>query len=98
MISPCPLEAICFSSSELSRPVLADIPKENLPLAASKVTHFSISKDLVTNMDRLFGGLAHIGKLITLPAQHTYNSFLDRHDQFTRHVEHYARTAKLDKN
>ncbi|MGI9283022.1 MAG: hypothetical protein ACR2PX_25785 [Endozoicomonas sp.] len=88
-----PLEAVCFSSSELSRAALSDIPRENLLRAKEKITHYSISKDLVSNAGRLLRGLAHTGKVITIPAKHAYNSFLDRHDKFTRHIEHYAKNA-----
>ncbi|KEQ16249.1 hypothetical protein [Endozoicomonas numazuensis] len=88
-----PVEAVCFSSSELNRVALSDIPRENLAKAEEKITHYTISKDLVSNTGRHLRGLAHTGKVITLPAKHAYNSLLDRHDKFTRHIEHYARNA-----
>ncbi|WP_422134022.1 hypothetical protein [Endozoicomonas sp. ALD040] len=86
-----PVEAVCFSSAELSRAALSDIPRENLASAHEKVTHYKVSKDPVTLAGKFISGLSHTGKVITLPAKHAYDSFLDRHDKFTKHIEHYAK-------
>ncbi|WP_257276372.1 MULTISPECIES: hypothetical protein [unclassified Endozoicomonas] len=90
-----PIEAVCFSSAELSRAALSDIPRENLASAHEKVTHYTISKDPVTLAGKFISGLSHTGEVITLPAKHAYSSFLDRHDKFTKHIEHYAKNASL---
>ncbi|WP_062270723.1 hypothetical protein [Endozoicomonas arenosclerae] len=88
-----PVQAVCFSSSELSRKALSDIPRENLAQASQLVTHYNVSKDLVANTGRIFRGLSQAGKVMTIPAKYAYSSLLDRHDKFTRHIEHYARNA-----
>ncbi|WP_252179674.1 hypothetical protein [Endozoicomonas sp. 4G] len=88
-----PVAAVCFSSAELSRAALSDIPRENLASARDKVTHYTISKDPVTLAGKFIGGLSHTGEVITLPAKHAYDSFLDRHDKFTKHIEHFAKNS-----
>lgn len=87
-----PLEAICFSSAELHPRVLKQIPAENRQQALEKITHYNVKRDWVPNMGKLLRQLTHVGKVVTIGAEHAYNSPLDRHDKFTRHIEHFARS------
>ncbi|WP_263078885.1 hypothetical protein [Endozoicomonas sp. Mp262] len=87
-----PVEAICFSSAELGKAMRGDISEERKATAARYVTHYKIKGDPVPNLGNIAGELGHLGKVVTLPAEHAWNSPIDRHDKFTRHIRHFLNT------
>ena len=85
-----PVKAVCFASAELGDKLLDDIPPEHRVAASHFITHYLIEGDLVPRVGTLLPGLELPGQIITLPARHPWDSPLDRHDQFVRHVRHFC--------
>ena len=85
-----PVKAVCFASVELGDQLLEDIPAEHRVAAGYFITHYLIEGDLVPKIGTLLPGLELLGQVITLPARHPWDSPLDRHDQFVRHIRHYC--------
>ena len=90
LCQPTPVTAICFASAELGDKLLADIPVEHRVAARHFITHYLIEGDLVPKVGTVLPGLELLGLIITLPSQHPWDSPLDRHDQFVRHVRHFC--------
>ncbi|USE35054.1 hypothetical protein [Endozoicomonas sp. SCSIO W0465] len=88
-----PVKAICFSSAELGKEMRDSIPEKTKAQAARYITHYNIQGDIVPNIGRVAHGLGHIGKVTTLPAEHSWNSPLDRHDKFTRHINNFVTSS-----
>lgn len=99
-----PVHAICFSSAELGKQMQASIPEETKANAASFVSHYYVEGDAVPVMSknalikRLGGQLGHLGTIATLPADSKSASGLDRHDKFTRHIQHFAKPQDVSKS
>ena len=85
-----PVNAVCFASAELGELLLEDIPGEHRVAASHFITHYLIEGDLVPKVGTLLPGLELLGLIITLPSQHRWDSPLDRHDQFVRHIRHFC--------
>ena len=85
-----PVQAICFASAELGDKLLGDIPTEHRVAASHFITHYLIEGDLVPKVGTLLPGLELLGLIYTLPSQHPWDSPLDRHDQFVRHIRHFC--------
>lgn len=85
-----PVHAICFSSAELGRGMRESFTDEQKAHATRYVTHYNIKGDVAPNVGKVIGHLGHIGKVVTLPAEHAWSSPVDRHDKFTRHINHFA--------
>ena len=45
---------------------------------------------MIPNVGKVAKNVGHIGKVVTLPAEHTWNNPLDRHDKFTRHIRKFV--------
>lgn len=85
-----PVKALCFASAELGDKLLSDIPAEHRVAASHFITHYLIEGDLVPKVGTLLPGLELLGLIFTLPPQHPWDSPLDRHDQFVRHIRHFC--------
>lgn len=92
-----PVHAICFSSAELGKEMRESIPEETRANAAAHIHHYYIEGDAVPTMGdnaliKKTGKPGHIGKVTTLPADDEGAGGLDRHDQFVRHIHHFAKS------
>ena len=85
-----PLEAICFSSAEMGREMHDSLTSEQKANASRYVTHYNIKGDMIPNVGKVAKKVGHIGKVVTLPAEHAWNNPLDRHDKFTRHIRAFV--------
>ena len=85
-----PLKAECFCSAQLGSGMQNELPEESKAHAADYVTHYNIKGDLVPKMGNMRNGLGHIGNVVSLPAEHAWNSPVHRHDRFDLHVDHFA--------
>lgn len=85
-----PLKAECFCSAQLGSGMQKELPEESKKNAANYVTHYNIKGDLVPKLGNMRNGLGHIGNVVSLPAEHAWNSPVDRHDRFDRHIEHFT--------
>ncbi len=87
-----PIQAICFSSTELGSNIHDNFSEWQKDNASRHVTHYHIEGDAVPNASKVFGGLGHLGKVITVPSDSKISGPLDRHGQFNRHINHYAKS------
>ena len=89
-----PSNAICYASVELGEKLLTDIPPEHSSKAGDFIIHYLIEGDLIPRVGTLLPGLKLLGRVVTLPAQRLWDSPLDRHIQFVRHIHHYVNSNK----
>ena len=88
-----PLKAECFCSAQLGSGMQKELPEESKRNAGQYVTHYNIKGDLVPKMGNMRNGLGHIGNVVSLPAEHAWNSPVQRHDRFDLHIDHFANKA-----
>lgn len=93
-----PSPAICFSSAELGEASLSKIPKENLDQLDKLINNYYVEGDIIPNVGKKFGflsqkikNLTKLGNYYKLPSEKKYNTPIDRHDKFVKHIRAFVK-------